>query len=312
MIISTNTYNSVPFDYNKHAFGGTEYMASNFIKRILPDMPKLHNYLSVVVPGNTPSLSDMLKSDKQIIMWQHNTPYQFDKEKLEFLSNPEFHNLLKYMIVPSEFHKEETIKFTNCPADKIYVIPNAIDILSYDKGKFNKPKQIKLVNTSSPDRGLDVLLQSLKDVEGNIRVEVYNKFNPDMVANFSADKRVRFYGYTPKATVLEAVESAHIFAYPSTYPETFCISLVEAMSAGCLPVYPDHGALPEVSNGLGSMYKYEDNKQLHIKKFAKQLNKAIKTIQDGEYDPSEQIEYANNTYSWDAIKKDWLVFHELI
>jgi glycosyltransferase involved in cell wall biosynthesis len=312
MIISQSAKKAIPFDYNRNAFGGTEYMASNFIKRILPEMPKLHNYISVVVPGNVPSLESILASKKQVIMWMHNTPQQFGDDKLKFLQNEKFINVIKYIVVPSKAHKKLLLEAMNIDPDKVYVVNNAIEPLIYNPNKFKDIKQVKLIHTSSPDRGLDVLLNAVNMIEEDFRLEIYNSFNPDAYPDLPNDNRVRFYGFTPKATVREAYEQSHIHAYPSTYPETFCISQVEAMSAGLLCVTSDYGALPEVSGGLTTMYPYVEDRIEHAKIFAEQLTTAIKQIKSGNWNPEIEIEYANNTYSWEAIKKDWLVFHELI
>jgi glycosyltransferase involved in cell wall biosynthesis len=312
MIISQSAQKAFPFEYNRSAFGGTEYMASNFIKRILPDMPKLYNYISVVVPGSVPTLDNILASKKQVIMWMHNTPQQFGDDKLKFLQNEKFINVIKYIVVPSEVHKKLLLEAMSIDPDKIYVITNAIEPLTYNSNKFKDIKQVKLIHTSSPDRGLDVLLNAVNMVQEDFRLEIYNSFNPDAYPELTYDKRVRFYGFTPRATVREAYEQSHIHAYPSTYPETFCISQVEAMSAGLLCLTPDYGALAEVSGGLTTMYPYVENKIKHAEIFAEELSKAIKKIKEETWHPINQVEYANNTYSWDAIKKDWLVFHELI
>jgi hypothetical protein len=60
------------------------------------------------------------------------------------------------------------------------------------------------------------------------------------------------------------------------------------------------------------MYPYVKNRIEHAEVFAQELITAIKQIKSGKWNPDSEIEYANNTYSWDAVKKDWLVFHELI
>ena len=287
-------------------------MGRGWHQHIATHAPRFNHYLSLIIPGIVPPPEELYKSDKEIIVWMHNTPQQFDLDKLAILRHPEFLKRLKCFVVPSEEHKRLTLLEIPVKPEQIYVIPNALEPLKYDPRKFDKPSQIKLVHTSSPDRGLDVLLNSLVDVEGDFRLEIYNNFYPDLIEGFVSDPRVRFYGKTPKATVREAVESAHIHAYPSTYPETFCMSQVEALSGGLLCVTSDLGALPEVSGGFGYMYSYIEDREKHKKLFVNNLNQALEDVRKGLFDPVIQIEYVNKTYSWDAIKDRWMEFHDLI
>jgi glycosyltransferase involved in cell wall biosynthesis len=301
-----------PFEWNHKESGGTEYMARNFRERILPYTPKLRDYLSVVVPGTVPKENDLYNSTKQIIMWMHNTPLQYTEDNLRILRNPKFLNKIKYFITVSELNKQEIIKQLNIEPERIYVIPNAINPLQYDLNKFDKLNKIKLINTSHPNRGLEVLINCLPLIKEDFELDVFGEFNPDKFPELISDPRINFYGFSAKATVRKHYEAAHIHAYPSTYPETFCISQVEAMSAGLLCVTSDMGALPEVSNGYTTIYPYELDTSKHIKIFAEKLSEAINTIKSGNWNPEAQIEYVNKTYSWNAIKDKWLEFHELL
>jgi glycosyltransferase involved in cell wall biosynthesis len=301
-----------PFNWNPEESGGTEYMARNFREKILPHTPKLRNYLSVVVPGIVPHENNLYSSTKQIIMWIHNTPSQYTEEALGILRNPKFLNKLKYFVAVSESGKREIIDQLNIDPNLVYVIPNAINPLQYNLNKFNKPNKIKLINTSSPDRGLDILLNSLPLVKEDFELDIFGSFNPDKFPELIPDPRINFYGFSAKNTVHKHYEAAHIHAYPSTYPETFCISQAESMSAGLLCVTSDIGALPEVSGGHTTIYSYPEDRTEHTKIFAEKLSEAIKTIKSGNWNPEAQIEYVNKTYSWDAVKDKWLEFHELI
>lgn len=301
------------FPYSKDSFGGTEYMGRGWHKYISEYVPKFKNYLSLILPGRVPSDDMLFACKKDIIIWLHNTPEQFDFDKIKILKDKKFYSKVKYFIVPSKEHKKITLEQIPIKPEQVYVIPNAIHPLKYEASKFKNIKQIKLINTSTASRGLDVLYNSIISLKEDFKLEIYNDYNPDMEpVEKGFDSRVRFYGKTPKATVLEAVEASHIHAYPSTYPETFCLSQAEAMSAGLACVTSDLGALPEISGGYGLMYPYEADKEKHAKIFAEKLSEAIDTIKSGNWNPEAQIEYINKTYSWDAIKDKWLEFHELI
>lgn len=301
-----------PFEWNRQENGGTEYMARNFRELVLPHLPKLRDYLCLIVPGVVPYFTDIWNQPKQVIMWMHNTPVQFAPEHLDSLRNPRFLDKVKYFIGVSEFSRQQIIEQLGVSPDKVYALPNAVHPLSYNADKFNKIDKVKLINTSSPDRGIDVLLNAANIIDEDFELNIFSRFNPDDFVEYVPDKRINFYGFSPKSTVRKHYESAHLHAYPSTYPETFCISQAEAMSAGLLCVTSDIGALPEVSGGKTSLYPYTDDREQHTKVFAEKLTKAIQDIKSGNWNPEEQIEYINKTYSWDAIRDKWLEFHELI
>lgn len=301
------------FPYSRESFGGTEYMGRNWHRYISQSVPKFKNYISLILPGQVPSENFLYASKKEMIVWMHNTPEQFGENEYKILTNKRFYEKVKYFIVVSETHKQTILKHIPAQPEQVYIISNAIHPLKYEPNKFKNINQIKLINTSTADRGMDVLYDGVISLKKDFRLEIYNNYNPDLEPEEKGfDSRVRFFGKTPKATVIEALERAHIHAYPSTYPETFCISQAEAMSAGLLCITSDIGALPEVSGGLTTMYPYEADKEKHAKVFAEKLSEAIDTIRSGNWNPEAQIEYINKTYSWKAVKEKWLEFHELL
>ena len=126
----------------------------------------------------------------------------------------------------------------------------------------------------------------------------------------SKDKRVVFFGQTPRNTVRKYFSESHIWAYPSIFLETFCLSLVEGISAECLSIYPNIGALKETSNGIGICYEYEDNKDLHAKLFAKILTDSIIKIKNKEFNPKNQSQTIEKSYNWKKFEKDWERLYE--
>ena len=306
----TSRMNLDVFAHNTAAFGGTEYMATTFKKKVVDHLPKLNNYDCIIMPGNLPPLDALYRSRKQIIVWMHNTSYQFDKYLIDAFFRRELVEKIKYIVVVSEFQKQETIKHLDIDESRVVVIPNAIEPLQYDPSKFDNPKKVKLIHTSSMDRGTDVLLNSIKFIDRDFRLEIYNNFNPHDYSEYEPDPRLRFYGRTPKATVIEAVENSHIHAYPSIYPETFCLSQAESMSAGLVCVTSDIGSLPEVSSGHTRIYPFEDDRFKHAEVFAEHITKAIDDITNGNWNPEEQIKFVNSEYSWERHKERWLELHD--
>jgi UDP-glucose:(glucosyl)LPS alpha-1,2-glucosyltransferase len=302
----------MPFVYAKEVYGGTEYMARTWEKLVLPHMVNMDKYLCMLAPGITLDSNGVEKDGREVIFWLHNTKSQFNPDYIEkVLGHQSVLDKIAYIIVPSMWHKLWTAEEMNIPLAKIKVIPNAIFPLTYRPDKFDRVKQVKIVHTSSAYRGLPILMNSLRAIDFDFRLEIYNDYNPDL--NYhddqdTIDKRVRFYWKTPKRTVMEAVENSHILAYPSIYLETFCLSLAENQSAGNLCVYPDLGALPEVGDSRGIVYEFQDDVAKHEKIFTEALNLAIEKIYKGEWNPEEQVSSINERYSWEKITQEWIDF----
>lgn len=302
----------MPFNYAKDVYGGTEYMAKTWEKLVLPHMVNMEKYLCMIAPGITLDAEGVVKDGRPVIFWLHNTKAQFNPDYVErVLGHKSVIDQIAYIVVPSMWHKIWTAEEMNIPLEKIKVIPNAIFPLTYNPEKFDNIKQVKIVHTSSAYRGLPILMNCLKAIDADFRLEVYNDYNPDLHYSDdqnTIDKRVRFYWKTPKVTVMEAVENSHILAYPSIYLETFCLSLAENQSAGNLCVYPDLGALPEVGDGQGIVYEFVDDIKKHETVFAGALTLAIEKIYKGEWNPEEQVSSINERYSWERVTQEWIDF----
>lgn len=301
-----------PFSYNQQMFGGTEYMARGVVENILPQVPKFYNYLCIVTPGKLPSLEREYYMDKKIIVWIHNMIDQLQDWVFQTLNDPDVAKNIQFIIGVSEYHKQRLMQdFTNVPADRFVAIPNAFEPVDFDPQKFVDVQKVKLIHASSSYRGMEVLLGSLKDVEGDFELNVFNDFYPDATghpfADLANDSRVNFWGKTPRKIVSKFMSEAHIHAYPSIWEETFCLVQAEAMSAGLLCVYSDFGALPETSLGYGIEIPYFELSDFYYAEF---LTKAIQRIKNGEHDPIEQSKAIREKYSWDRVLEHWKALEE--
>jgi glycosyltransferase involved in cell wall biosynthesis len=303
------------FQYDPNQSGGTEYMAKNVLVNILPDLPKFKNYDCIVIPG---IFDHKINTGKQRLIWLHNYPYEFFEGQIELLKSIIREERTKYVIAVSETQKKRLVDYFELPEEKIYVLPNAIYPLPTNLNKFNNVDNIELIHLSSPERGMEILLTALKYTKKEFILRIFNSYYPGMNEEFKDlidDNRVIFYGKTPQKTLFKYFANAHIHAYPSTHPETFCLSQVEAMSAGCLNVFstPENASLTDITNGFGINAKLGyNNLEEDAKKFAKSLDQAIDLIKSNKFNPEEEISYANNTFSWEAAKENWTKFHELL
>jgi glycosyltransferase involved in cell wall biosynthesis len=301
------------FKYSEDHFGGTETMARGFIKHILPDMRNIHKYTNVIIPGHLPDLQTIGIDGSRYIFWLHNNVSQFVGHVGRILNNVPVRKATERIIAVSEYEKQVLAEELKISLDKIYVIPNAIEPVTPTPGKFDNINKVKLIHASTAERGMRVLLDAVPLIKEDFELNIFNDFYPDLPHTYNMDAvndpRVNFYGKTPRKTLYKFFADAHIHAYPSIYPETSCLTQMEALSAGCYTVHTDLGALPETSMGYGKMIPSKD---LTPELYAEELTKAIRMIKENGYDYAQQAQDIRDNFTWDKAKQNWLAFDATI
>lgn len=195
---------------------------------------------------------------KKVYLWVHdilpageNTFLQFHKTKF------------KAIISVSKWQKNEIVICHKLPEDKVIVSRNAI----LPKRFLNKNIErtpFRFIYTSSMNRGLDNFVNMIKplkikypsstfyifgnsdQIESNILQQIKD---PLLISYVFLHERV-----SQDQLSIELLKS-DIWLYPTTFYETYCISAVEAMAAGCLVAGITLGALTEIVDDRGVMAK---------------------------------------------------------
>ena len=281
--------------------GGTELLYNNLSKRV--DFSDINLILSMCHP-------DFLSNDKPNVLWQH---LNINEENAKGLSDPEYTKRLDAIVFVSHWQHEQFRK--NFPLDnvKCYVIQNAIPEFEWKE----KPKdKIKLIYTSTPWRGLHILAEVLYKLNRNdIEVDIYSGtsiYGPSFAKQTEGQFEHIYKGiselgynhieYAPNAVVREAVQDAHILAYPSVFEETSCLAAIEALSTGCKVVTTNYGALYET---CGTWADYVPISNNIVDRYAKALNNAIDTYWDNYIWRKSQYKHYLNHRSWGTRQYEW-------
>lgn len=151
--------------------------------------------------------------------------------------------------------------FPNIPDEKFAIIPNGMDFGLFDQDV--KKDRYMLVNTSSPDRSMDVLPKLFKEVKKRVpqaRLKwAYGWDNFDKW--YATDKRMMDWkekivaemkdagiedmGRLPQKECAKLYLEGSILAYPSDFYEIDCITVKKAAACGCVPVTTDFAAMNE-------------------------------------------------------------------
>ena len=132
------------------------------------------------------------------------------------------------------------------------IIYNGINNSFFNNVLEERKMNIIYVGRLSKVKGIDILLNSLKDVYNenyNITTTIVGdgeeKQNLEkLIIELGIQNNVQFVGR--QANVIQWLDKNGIFIYPSICEEGFGISVAEAMARGCIPVTFKKGGLPEL------------------------------------------------------------------
>jgi len=296
--------------------GGTEYMA----RRLRDSFTQEELDHVQIIPSRVRELDDT----RHRIFWCHDLPGDPESEILKDRGWSKFEKL----VFVSNWQKQQYINLFQIPYNKCTVLQNAIDPFPIEAATKNNDK-IRLIYHTTPHRGLDIAyhaVDKLSQVHPEIQLDVYSSFaiygwderDKEFQELFDAINKhdnMRYHGTVPNEDVRKAVAEAHIFAYPSTWPETSCISLMEAMSAKCLCVHSDLAALPETAANWTYMYNFTEDKNEHVHIFYACLEQAVNILKEDNGDSMNtrlmgMKSYVDLFYNWELRKTQWEQFLE--
>ncbi|CAB4805349.1 MAG: glycosyltransferase [Actinobacteria bacterium] len=153
------------------------------------------------------------------------------------------------LIVLSPWHKEEVLAHYDVDPAKVFVIGNAIEPERFTPHPIDAKVPNRFIYTSAPNRGLDVLIDCFHEVRRAVPdAELYvyrgrEGFTDELLATMESCAYVHFRGATDNRVLAREFLKSDIWFYPTSWPETYCISALEAQMAGCACVASDLAAL---------------------------------------------------------------------
>jgi glycosyltransferase involved in cell wall biosynthesis len=312
----------MPISFNEvseKSSGGTELMSRKLLT-VLDE--KEHEHVQII-----PSRVRELDEDKVRIFWCHDLPN--DPESMNVLKDEGWRKFERLVFV-SYWQRQAYVNAFSIPYDKTIVLQNAIDPIEDELiAKKPDPKEkIKIIYHTTPHRGLDIAyhaVEALCKKHPEIEFDVFSSFKiygwdqrdehfQELFDAIEAHPNMNYHGTVTNETVRKHVAESHIFGYPSCWPETSCISLMEAMSSKCICVHPDLAALPETAANWTYMYNWTEDKASHADRFASCMHMTINALKAGDKAllsrVSGQKSYADIFYSWELRTIQWKQFLE--
>jgi glycosyltransferase involved in cell wall biosynthesis len=300
------------------AKGGTEILIDGLKKHT-----NIEQYDNINLLVSTPN-ADKLRYTKKNVLWQH---LNYADESLAPMRDPAFMKAINSTVYVSHWQLEKFRYLFQVPLNNANVIRNAIEPIEF-KPK-SKDGKLKLIYTSTPFRGLSILLDVMEILNrDDIELDVYSStaiyssgyqaaygdLYKDLFDKAKSMNNVNYHGYADNKDIHKALQEAHILTYPSIFEETACLAMIEAGAAGCSLVTTDLGALPETGSMYSKMMTTKSD-EMDIKiSYAQHLNQAINDYWDKSNQEllKEQSDFYNKFYSWDVRARQWNEFFEKV
>lgn len=297
---------------NKNSKGGTELLQERLYDGSVPR--ELLEQFQIVF-----SRVRDLDESKFRIFYAHDLPG--DPES-EFLKNEGWKKFHRCVFV-SNWQMQAYIQHYGIPWSHCEVIENSIyPILEGEHKNIPPSGEIRLCYTSTPHRGLNILyaaFDALCQKHSNITLDVFSSFKlygweerdkqyEELFDMLKAHPKVNYQGTASNEEVRKYLEEdGHIFAYPSKWPETSCLCLIEAMSAGLMCVHSNYGALPETAGGNTYMYQYTEDENAHATRLYHTLDYAIDSYSDHSTASMIKLAKMSSEYrhNWHIRSRQW-------
>lgn len=279
--------------------------------------------------------------DKQdvTIIWRHPKPLDFDinSDKIfidlhDVVPPGEFNEKrlarIDKIFVKSNFHRS---LFPNIPNEKFAVVPNGADLTPF-KVKVTKDPLL-LINTSSPDRSLDVLPELFMRVKEKVpEAKCKWAYGWDIFDDFYGgdeekqtwkkgviekmkEAGIEVVGRLPQHEVAKLYLEGNILAYPTEFAEIDCISVRKAQAGGCFPITTDFSATRETNVHGTKVISFKNNDTwtkpgkwtfgIEDEKTKEDwVDAVVKQLQKPVGDRSEMQEWATD-FTWDKIAQQW-------
>lgn len=300
-------------EYNAKSRGGTELSIEEHERWV----PAAEHDGVQIIPSRLRSFEPGMKA----VLWVHDTE---NDPEMAHLADSGWRKFEKLVFV-SNWQMQRFIDKFEIPWNKCVVINNAIE-------EFDAPAELELSGTTrfiyhtTPHRGLDVLVAAFKRLadEEDVKLDVYSSFKTygweerdrqfePLYDAVRAIPSAEYHGHADNAEVRAALQRAHAFVYPCTWPETGCRALMEAMMAGVFCATSNYGCLYETGAGIAKQFQYSSDKnELAGVAYAVMKNfvRAVKSVDPDKFQAVRRMSAKNaeDRYSWVHRSREWVYF----
>jgi glycosyltransferase involved in cell wall biosynthesis len=206
--------------------------------------------------------------------------------------------------------------------EKVMITSNGIDPRLIVDGE-NDANTV--IYASSPDRGLDTLLSywdEVKAAKPDARLKVFYGFNKwfdqryagnkemlqwkqDLLDQMESDPTITYYGSVGQDVLAKEISSSGVWAYPTHFAETNCITAMKMQAGGAIPVCTNYAALHETVKFGVKMGGYEVQ-EFDPTEFKKELIDMIGNEEKQKAIRSDMKKWSKENFVWKQVANQWL------
>lgn len=209
------------------------------------------------------------------------------------------------------------------PKERIYIQPNGLDTSRFKISGIEKDPY-RLFYSSSPDRGLITLLQNFSQLKyqfPKLTLHIYYGFfnwksaieqrkNPQEIAyvqlieDYMKQDGIYYHDRVPQNILAQEQMKSSFWVYPTEFTETHCLTAVEAMLSGAIPICTTVAALETtVPDGCGIKVKNPQDCFSELIGLLENPNLQNQYRNKGK-------EYAFQNCDWSVVVNNWIKMFE--
>lgn len=270
----------------------------------------------VLISSRLPELFDRPINARHKLLWTHDTDFG---DRL----TPERAQHIDHVLTLSDWHERHVRELYPFLDGKLEQVRNGIDFEHYTANGSIPKRKRRVVYTSSPDRGLDILLELWPQIRKRVpRATLEFAYAPvyfeiaerdpvvaahaQKIAELAKQPGVSSLGSLSQPAVAQLLRSSLVWAHPSfntphntPFFETSCIGAVEAQAAGCCVVASNWGALPETVR-VGALIDSDPREEMWRSCFVEAIVRAL-TNNDVQRDAQERGPAAVAGLGWAGV-----------
>jgi glycosyltransferase involved in cell wall biosynthesis len=292
----------------------TRSFAPTALPALKPDVT-----IMIVDASAGPKLRELLGSQAKLVLW---VGHAADQPGVLPLKDPSVQDAFNAIALVSDWQRDQFIRAFNIPPQRTALLRYAV--APPFLGRFKPGESIVaaktrppvLAYTSTPFRGLDVLLRVFPEIRQrvpDVRLKVFSAMSI-YLATAEEDQSqyghlyqlcrqtqgVEYMGAVSQPDLAEELSRVAVLAYSNTFAETSCISVLEAMASGCSVVTSALGALPETAAGFAKLIPIDSSIDEYQRQFVDATVQTLAELERPQTDEhlARQVQYVADNYDW--------------